>query len=179
MAWRSWVAVGTGRNASSRPDRPVGTGSAGNGGAQVGDLVAQEGRLLVTELGGGGLHFGLQLAHELNGLGRRRGIAVGQQGGPLVAPHGRVLAHLGPAAARPGRPAAAGAPQTLEDVGDRLADGLGIDPVFLVVGDLHLAPALGDRDRLAHGVGDGAGAEAYQAVYVPGGTAPRLAEEGG
>ena len=46
------------------------------------------------------------------------------------------------------------AAQASEDVGTVLRDRLGLDAVLGVVGDLEGAAALGQRDRLAHRVGD-------------------------
>ena len=51
--------------------------------------------------------------------------------------------------------------------------------MLLVVGDLHLAAALGHRDRLAHGVGHRVGVEDDHAIDVAGGPAHGLDQRGG
>ena len=161
-------------------------GAARDGGAQLGDLVAQEGGLLEAQLGGGGFHLGLELDHQLDRCGRRGGVPIGQER-PLVPPDGGVAPHLGPAASGRGRTASpagtAGtttvAPQPLEDVGHRLADGRRVDAVFQVVRRLDLAPALGGRHRLPHGIGDRVGVEHHRPVDVAGGAAHRLDERRG
>src|SRR5690606_15552010 len=82
---------------------------------------------------------------------------------------------LSPAAVARDRGALLGA-QVGEDVVDRLADGLGLDAVLLVVGDLQLAAALRLADGPAHRVGDRVGVHDDLAVDVPGRPADGLDE---
>ena len=68
----------------------------------------------------------------------------------------------------PGRLAVPVGPERGQDVGDRLADGLGVDAVLGVVGLLHAPPAVGLRDGPLHGVGDLVGVHDHLAVDVAG-----------
>ena len=163
------------------------------GQAQLGDVVAQQGRLLVAQLGGGQTHLLLEAHHQAlqlvdgerararpsrrrrwcrpRGRRRRRPGAVPRP----VAP-GSAAARTGawPGRARPPRLPAprprpgrgAGGPDAGQDVGDRLADGRGVDAVLGVVGLLQGPAALGLGDGGPHGVGDGVGVEHDLAVHV-------------
>src|ERR1700685_1423557 len=73
----------TRRSAISRGYREGGTPairSTRDRRAEPRDLVPEEGRLLETQLGSGGFHFRFELGHQLDGLRRRGGVPVRQQG---------------------------------------------------------------------------------------------------
>jgi len=138
---------------------------------QLGDLVPQQRRFLEAQLCCRHFHLCFELAHEFDGGGGRGGIPLIEQRRPGRTSLG-ASAHIGPAAS-------GGAPQPLQNVGHRLADGGRVDAVLLVVRPLYLPTTLGDRDRLAHGVGDGVGVEHHGAVDVAGGPAHGLDQGGG
>src|SRR5271163_2557228 len=59
--YREGVSRWTGSAGAAGPAGASGaTASTGYGGAQLGDLVTEEGRLLETEVGGGGFHLGFE-----------------------------------------------------------------------------------------------------------------------
>ena len=72
-----------------------------------------------------------------------------------------------------------GVGELVEDVGDFFAEGLGVDAVFGVVGDLFFAAAFGFVDGVLHGVGDFVGVHDDFAGDIAGGTADGLDEGGG
>src|SRR6266851_3685136 len=135
----------------SRSDTPLslGPGKAGPSpnrlqlALEVVDLVAEPGGVLEAEVDGRLVHL------LLEGLDEPGQLLLGQLG--------EVAADLvpgprPPVPARPGRRLVR--PEMGQDVGDRLADGLGIDAVLQVVGLLHGPAPLGLRDGPPHGLGD-------------------------
>ena len=72
-----------------------------------------------------------------------------------------------------------GVGELVEDVGDFFAEGLGVDAVFGVVGDLFFAAAFGFVDGVLHGVGGFVGVHDDFAGDVAGGAADGLDEGGG
>ena len=182
-------------------------GLLGQGQAEVGDLVAQQRRLLVAQLRGAPSHLLLQAQHERGQLARRQPGQLAQQlvgrrpaarspgaAGRAAAASpgpGRRCDRTGAGAGRcggpaplvaavgPPRPGVVGRAQPGQDVGHRLADGGRVDAVLGVVGLLQGPPALGLADGRAHGVGDGVGVEHDVALDVPRGAAHGLDERRG
>jgi hypothetical protein len=129
------------------------------------DLVAQAGGILEPEVGGRVLHLLLQ------GADQPLELLLGQLGevaADLVAlPRPSVLA-------RPGRLTVLRRPEGRQDVGDGLADRLGVDVVLAVVLLLDPPPAVGLRDGPLHGVGHLVGVHDHLAVDVAGRPPHRL-----
>ncbi len=130
----------------------------------LGDLVAQAGRLLESQLLGRGEHLRLEVDQRLFELLRR---AIADRG-PRVA----------------GRPAARSSgtvlpePEQVDDVRHALDDGLRGDPVLGVVGQLDLATPLRLGDRGVHRIGALVGVHDHAPVDVPRRAADRLDERG-
>src|ERR1700674_2766082 len=137
--------------------------------AQLGDLVAQPRRLLEPELLGGLVHLLLEALDEpaeLLGWDPGEVEHRGAGGGPSPPPAPR----------RGGVVADVAGPDHLEDVGDLLADGLGVDAVLPVVDELALTAPVGLRDRLPHRIGHLVGVHDHLAVDVAGRPADHLDE---
>src|SRR4051812_710852 len=128
---------------------------------ELGDLVTQARRLLEPEVGGGVVHLvlqGLDQAAEI--VGRHVGEVEHRRALRLTTP---------PSPAPPAlRRLTVAAAQHLEDVGDLLAHGLGIDPVLLVVLELRLAAPVGLGDRVTHRVGHLVGVHDHLTLDVAG-----------
>src|SRR5207302_2461442 len=105
---------------------------------QVGDLVPQPSGVLETELLGRLVHLLLERLDQPGEFlaGHHRGLGLGA---PLAAVAAASLRHRGLGADRQ------------EDVGDILANGMGIDALLGVVAHLDGPPAVGLGDRSRHG----------------------------
>src|SRR5918994_5403202 len=126
--------------------------------AEVGDLVAEAGRVLEAKVGGGLVHL------LLEGLDEPGELLLGQ--GLEVALDLVPLALAAPVA--PGNRCRLVGPQQREDVSDRLADRLRVDPVLGVVGQLQAAAPLRLADRPLHRIGHPVGVHHHLAVDVAG-----------
>src|SRR6266511_2663457 len=103
--------------------------------AQLLDLVAEPGRILEAQVVRRGEHLLLELDDRPRDLLRRHRLLAGL----ALTARGRGDLRLDR--------------QEVGDVGDALTDGLGRDPVLLVVGDLDSPAAVRLADRLAHRLG--------------------------
>ena len=127
---------------------------------EVGDFVTEAGCEFEVEVAGGVTHVGGESGDELLDFGGAVGlVGDGDQvvGGVFVG----------------------GVGELVENVGDFFAEGLGVDAVFGVVGDLFFAAAFGFVDGVLHGVGGFVGVHDDFTGDVAGGTADGLDEGGG
>jgi hypothetical protein len=132
---------------------------------EVPDLVPEAGGVLEPELRGGLTHLLLQRPDQPGQL------VLGQLG--QIA-SGRVTPTRSAVSSWSG--CLAVGPDLGQDVGDGLANGLGVDPVLGVVGLLHRPASLGLRDRPSHGIGDRVGVHDDLALDVAGRPAHGLDE---
>ena len=127
---------------------------------KVGDFVTEAGCEFEVEVAGGITHVGGEGGDELLDFGGAIGlVGDGNQvvGGVFVG----------------------GVGELVENVGDFFAEGLGVDAVFGVVGDLFFAAAFGFVDGVLHGVRDFVGVHDDFTGDIAGGTADGLDEGGG